>query len=116
MRLALRNLLINATLYAPPGSPVLLRLLDSEDPLGLAIEVADQGPGLPPAVHQSLLEAQATRSAGTPSNCRGSGTRDRRSSLAAQHCRASACLHACRSGSDSAGSASMARSSSWRPS
>lgn len=67
MRLALRNLLINATLYSPPDSPVHLSLLDSEEPLGLRIEVSDQGPGLPPAVQQSLLEPQAVRSAGTPS-------------------------------------------------
>lgn len=59
MRLALRNLLINATLYAPPGTPVSLRVLDSEDPLGLAIEVADQGPGLPPDVQGGLQDPQA---------------------------------------------------------
>ena len=59
MRLALRNLLINATLYAPAGTPVTLRVLDSEDPLGLAIEVADLGPGLPADVRASLFDLQS---------------------------------------------------------
>lgn len=66
LRLALRNLLVNATLHAPPTSPVRLRLLDSEAPLGLAIEVVDEGPGLPATVQQSLREPQPARSAGTP--------------------------------------------------
>lgn len=56
VRLALRNLLINATLYAPGGSPVVLRLLDSDEPLALVLEVADQGPGLPEDVRASLFE------------------------------------------------------------
>lgn len=60
MRLALRNLLINAALYAPPETPVTLRLLDSEDPLGLAIEVADLGPGLPDEVLRSLSGQDST--------------------------------------------------------
>jgi signal transduction histidine kinase len=59
MRLALRNLLINATLYAPAGTPVTLRVLDCEDPLGLAFEVADLGPGLPPDVQHTLHDPQA---------------------------------------------------------
>jgi signal transduction histidine kinase len=54
MRLALRNLLINAALYAPPDTEVLVRLLDSEHPLGLVIEVVDEGPGLPPPVAAGL--------------------------------------------------------------
>ena len=55
IRLALRNLLINATQYAPPDTPVTLRLLDSDNPLALVIEVADQGPGLPAFVHTKLF-------------------------------------------------------------
>ena len=62
LRLALRNLLINATLYAPPGSPVRLRLLDTDDPLGLAVEVADEGPGLPAELQQALANPQGPRS------------------------------------------------------
>ncbi|MEN9631172.1 MAG: hypothetical protein RJA10_4400, partial [Pseudomonadota bacterium] len=51
-----RNLLINATLYAPGDSPVLLRLLDSDEPLALVLEVADQGPGLPDDVRAALVD------------------------------------------------------------
>ena len=66
VRLALRNLLINATLYSPPGSAVRLRVLDSEQPLGLAIEVVDEGPGLPEPVRRSLDEPPAARMTGAP--------------------------------------------------
>lgn len=58
VRLAVRNLLINATLYAPAGSLVHLRLLDSDDPLALVIEVADQGAGVPDDVLTSLVDPQ----------------------------------------------------------
>ena len=56
VRLALRNLLINATLYAPGESPVVLRLLDSDEPLALVLEVVDQGPGLPDDVRAALVD------------------------------------------------------------
>ena len=56
VRLAVRNLLINATLYSPADSPVTLRLLDSDDPLALVIEVADHGPGLPPDEADKVFE------------------------------------------------------------
>lgn len=72
MRLALRNLLINATLYAPPDSEVLVRLLDSEQPLGLVIEVIDEGPGLPQPVAASL-EAQDSNPQTTVSPTHGLG-------------------------------------------
>jgi PAS domain S-box-containing protein len=48
MRLALRNLLINALLYSPSGAPVILRLSDSDDPLALVFDVIDQGAGIEP--------------------------------------------------------------------
>jgi signal transduction histidine kinase len=59
MRLALRNLLINATLYTPPDSPVQLILQDCDELLALVIEVTDLGPGLPDAV-QARLSAPDT--------------------------------------------------------
>jgi signal transduction histidine kinase len=67
-RLALRNLLANALAYsaAPsatprsaggtPGKPVILHLADSEDPLGLTIDVIDQGAGIDPKVLPRLFE------------------------------------------------------------
>ncbi|RCW69557.1 PAS domain S-box protein [Pseudorhodoferax soli] len=45
LRLALRNLLLNALTYSPPQAPVVVRLIDSDDPLALLIEVEDKGPG-----------------------------------------------------------------------
>lgn len=56
VRLALRNLLANATLYAPFETPVTLRVLDSDQPLALVIEVADQGPGIPAELHERIFE------------------------------------------------------------
>ena len=59
MRLALRNLLINATLYAPPDTEVQLSLQDCDELLALVIEVADLGPGLPDAVRVRLSTPDA---------------------------------------------------------
>ena len=56
VRLALRNLLMNASLYAPSDSTVLLRVLDSDDPLALVLEVADQGPGIADALRERIFE------------------------------------------------------------
>ncbi|WP_043813813.1 sensor histidine kinase, partial [Rubrivivax gelatinosus] len=56
MRLALRNLLSNALAYATPGSPVTLSVSDSEEPLALVFEVADEGPGIPPGLLPRLFE------------------------------------------------------------
>lgn len=59
VRLALRNLLVNATLYAGDGSPVQLRVLDSDDPLAVVFEVADQGPGIDPDLRERLFDEGA---------------------------------------------------------
>lgn len=56
MRLALRNLLANALRHAPPGTPVTVRVADSDDPLALLIDVADAGPGVPAAIRSRLFE------------------------------------------------------------
>jgi anti-sigma regulatory factor (Ser/Thr protein kinase) len=46
MRLALRNLLLNAVQHSPPGTPVVVRIADSDQPLALLIDVVDQGRAL----------------------------------------------------------------------
>lgn len=56
MRLALRNLLANALRHAPPGSPVTLRVSDSDEPLALLLDVIDRGPGVPVALRDRLFE------------------------------------------------------------
>jgi signal transduction histidine kinase len=56
MRLALRNLLSNALAYSSPGSPVVLRVSDLEEPLALVLEVLDQGPGIEPALVSRVFE------------------------------------------------------------
>jgi signal transduction histidine kinase len=56
VRLALRNLLMNASLYAPADSPVLLRVLDSDEPLALVLEVLDQGPGIADELRELIFE------------------------------------------------------------
>ena len=47
MRLALRNLLANALRCSPPGSEVVVRVSDSDEPLALILDVEDHGPGIP---------------------------------------------------------------------
>jgi PAS domain S-box-containing protein len=56
MRLALRNLLSNALKFSPDDSPVIIRLSESEHPLGLVIDVLDQGPGVPGSVLPRLFQ------------------------------------------------------------
>ncbi|NYG35453.1 HAMP domain-containing histidine kinase [Sphaerotilus montanus] len=46
MRLALRNLLVNALAYSPSNSSVVLRLSEREEPLAIVFEVSDQGRGI----------------------------------------------------------------------
>lgn len=56
LRLALRNLLANATLYTPRHTLVTLRVLDSDEPLALVIEVADQGPGIADELRERVFD------------------------------------------------------------
>jgi signal transduction histidine kinase len=56
MRLALRNLLNNALAYSTPGAVVLLRVVDSDVPLALLLEVADTGPAIGPDLLPRLFE------------------------------------------------------------
>lgn len=55
IRLALRNLIANALAYSPPGSEVIVRVRDSDEPLGLIIDVHDRGPGLAPELLGKLF-------------------------------------------------------------
>ncbi len=59
MRLALRNLLSNALRHGPAGTPVRVRLSDSDQPLALVIEVTNAGPGIPAALVPRLFERGA---------------------------------------------------------
>jgi signal transduction histidine kinase len=49
MRLALRNLLNHALAHSDPGTPLVLRVSDSDEPLALVFEVIHNGPGAAPA-------------------------------------------------------------------
>lgn len=59
MRLALRNLLLNAVRHSPPESPIVVRISDSDEPLALLIDVIDQGTGFDPQVLSRLFERGA---------------------------------------------------------
>ncbi len=66
MRLALRNLLANALAYSPPDAPVTLQVSDTDEPLGLAFEVRDLGPGLPPRLRERVFERGVRGDHGMP--------------------------------------------------
>lgn len=55
MRLALRNLLSNALKFSPPAGFVRVRIADSDEPLGLLIDVSDSGPGVTPELQPRLF-------------------------------------------------------------
>ncbi|MFT3859153.1 MAG: PAS domain-containing protein [Aquabacterium sp.] len=59
MRLAVRNLLSNALKYSAPQSPVIIKLYDSDDPLGLVIDVENQGPPIPASLLPTLFQRGA---------------------------------------------------------
>jgi len=66
MRLALRNVLGNALTYSPADSEVVLRVVDSDDPLALVFEVADHGSGIAPELRPRLFERGARGAHGMP--------------------------------------------------
>lgn len=72
MRLALRNLLSNAVGFSPGGSPVVVRVSDSDHPLALVIDVIDQGGGI--ATHKvPQLFDRTGPGGGDPTRRRGLG-------------------------------------------
>ena len=73
MRLALRNLLSNALRYGTPGSPVGVRVSDSDEPLALVIEVASEGRAVAPEVVSRLFERGSRGRAGDRSQPAGLG-------------------------------------------
>jgi PAS domain S-box-containing protein len=66
MRLALRNVLGNALAYSPADAEVVLRVVDSDEPLALVFEIADQGPGIADELVPRLFERGARGSHGLP--------------------------------------------------
>lgn len=67
LRLALRNLVLNALRYAPVDSVVTVRLSDSDQPLGVCIDVCDSGPGFEPElVAQLFVRGARGRRPGQP--------------------------------------------------
>ena len=56
VRLALRNLLVNALRHGAASGPVTVRLADSDEPLALIIDVIDQGPGIEAGLVPRLFE------------------------------------------------------------
>lgn len=63
MRLALGNLLRNALRYSASDRPVTVRLCDVDEPLALAIDVSDHGPGLAPGSVPTLFDRSKQRQA-----------------------------------------------------
>ncbi|WP_374679221.1 sensor histidine kinase, partial [Piscinibacter sp.] len=56
----------NALAYSPAGSEVVLRVVDSDEPLALVFEIADRGPGIPAELMPRLFERGARGSHGVP--------------------------------------------------
>jgi PAS domain S-box-containing protein len=73
MRLALRNLLTNALKYSHHGSPVTVRLADSDHPLALIIEVTNSGPAIDRLLVPHLFERGPHRAKGTGHPMQGLG-------------------------------------------
>lgn len=56
LRLALRNLLVNALNHTPAHTPIVLRVSEQDEPLAVLLEVIDQGPGFAPALRERAFE------------------------------------------------------------
>ena len=73
LRLALRNLLSNALRYSPPASPVTVRVADSDEPLGLLIDVENEGGPISAGQVARLFERGTLRPPGDMAPSRGLG-------------------------------------------
>jgi signal transduction histidine kinase len=73
MRLALRNLLANAFKYGQPGTPVVVTLQDSDEPLALLIDVGNQGPAVPDDLVPRMFERGVRGRHGNGTGGRGLG-------------------------------------------
>jgi PAS domain S-box-containing protein len=73
MRLALRNLLNNALKYSHHGSPVTVRLADSDHPLALVIEVTNPGPAIDRLLVPHLFKRGPHKTKGTGHPMQGLG-------------------------------------------
>lgn len=73
MRLALRNLLANALRYSPAGTPVTVRVGESEEPLGLQIDVENLGGPIEPDKLARLFERGTARTPGDMAPSQGLG-------------------------------------------
>lgn len=82
MEHALSNLLLNASLYSPPGTAVTIRAEAGETKLVLRVE--DEGPGLPPDSLEKIFE-KFYRVPGTPAGGTGLGLSIVRSIVEAHH-------------------------------
>jgi DNA-binding response OmpR family regulator/signal transduction histidine kinase len=70
MQQALSNLLLNAVVHTPPGTPVCLQV--RREPGCLALSVADNGPGLPPELLPRIFD-KFPRAPGAPAGGSGLG-------------------------------------------
>ncbi|MFC6884224.1 MULTISPECIES: sensor histidine kinase [Actinomadura] len=75
MHQVLGNLLDNAARHGPPGRPVAVRARPASDGGGLVLEVADEGPGIPPSERARVFERFSRGAAGhaTPDGGTGLG-------------------------------------------
>ena len=73
MRLAVRNLLSNALRYSPADSIVTVRIADSDDPLGLLIDVTNEGGPIPAPRLARLFERGSERPPGDMAPSQGLG-------------------------------------------
>ena len=83
MEHVLSNLLLNAILHTPEGTPISIEVRMGDNRKAVVFEVADRGSGLPPAMRQNLFKKFA-RDDGGPAGGLGLGLSIVRGFMAAQ--------------------------------